>query len=88
MVLGFTTLQGAPGWSAAILAAFAIGYGLPLAICIAGLGLGVGKLARLATRLTPVLRVASGLLLFAVGIYLVYSGVSALHVGSGPAVKL
>jgi len=87
MVLGFTTLQGAPGWSAAILAAFAVGYGLPLAIAIAGLGLGFGKLSRLATRLTPLLRVASGLLLFVVGIYLIYSGVAALLASSAPAVK-
>lgn len=78
MVIGFTTLQGAPGWSAAILAAFAVGYGLPLAVCIAGLGLGFGRLSRLAGRLTPALRLVSGALLLVVGIYLIYSGAGEL----------
>ena len=70
MALGYATLQGNTGWGAAILASFAVGYGLPLAAAIVGLGMGLGRLTRLAQKAAPVMSAISGALLLAVGFYL------------------
>ena len=74
MALGYATLQGNTGWGAAILGAFAVGYGLPLAAAIVGLGMGLGRLATIAQKATPALRVISGVLLLGVGFYLLAAG--------------
>lgn len=70
IVLGVVTLQGQTAWGAAILGAFAIGYSLPMAAGLIGLGLGLGKLANVMQRLVPIIRTFAGLLLIGVGFYL------------------
>jgi cytochrome c biogenesis protein CcdA len=44
VALGMATLKGQTAWGAAVMAAFAVGYSLPLGAAVVGLGLGFGKL--------------------------------------------
>lgn len=70
MALGAAVLNGATLLGAAILAFFAIGYSMPLAAGLVGIGLGVGQIGRLATRVVPVARIGGGVVLIGVGFYL------------------
>ena len=70
MALGLATLQGRSVWGAAVMAAFALGYSLPLAAAVVGLGLGLGRLSRFARWAAPVVKVVAGALLIASGFYL------------------
>ncbi len=70
VALGAAALKGQTLWGAAVLAMFALGHSLPMAAAIVGLGLGVGKLESIAAKVTPVVKWASGILLIAVGFYL------------------
>jgi cytochrome c biogenesis protein CcdA len=68
--LVFITLHGEVAWGAAMLGTFALGYSLPLAAGLVGIGLGLGKLRQLAIKAAPVIRIGSGVLLVGVGFYL------------------
>ncbi len=70
VALGMATLQGRTVWGAAIMTAFAIGYSLPLAGAVIGLGFGFGKLGSATRKLRPVINVMAGILLIGVGFYL------------------
>jgi cytochrome c-type biogenesis protein len=70
VALAVTTLQGHTLWGAAILAVFSIGYSLPMAGVLVGLGAGFGKLQSVVQRITPAMNIAAGVLLIAVGFYL------------------
>ena len=63
-------VQGATLLGAAMLACFAIGYSLPLAAGLVGLGIGLGWLGRFAGRVAPVARICGGVVLLGVGFYL------------------
>jgi cytochrome c biogenesis protein CcdA len=70
VALGYTTLQGGTAWGAAVLGVFALGYSLPLAAGLVGLGLGLGKIRDVAQKAAPVIRIVAGVLLIGVGFYL------------------
>jgi cytochrome c biogenesis protein CcdA len=70
VALGYTTLQGGVAWGAAVLGMFALGYSLPLAAGLVGLGLGLSKLRGAAEKAAPVVRIVAGVLLIGVGFYL------------------
>jgi cytochrome c biogenesis protein CcdA len=70
VVMGYAVLQGSAPWSATVLAVFALGYSLPLAAVLVGLGLGLGRLKEVAQKVAPVVRVAAGVLLIGVGFYM------------------
>jgi cytochrome c biogenesis protein CcdA len=53
-----------------MLGVFALGYSLPLAAGVIGIGFGVGSLGRVAQRVMPIARVVGGLMLLVVGFYL------------------
>jgi cytochrome c-type biogenesis protein len=70
VTLGVATLQGQALRGAAVLTVYAIGYSLPLAAAMIGLGLGVGKLTSLVTRLAPLVQTTAGVILLVVGFIL------------------
>jgi cytochrome c-type biogenesis protein len=70
VVLGMATLKGQTAWGAAVMAAFAAGYSLPLGAAVVGLGLGLGKLASLTRRFASAIKLVAGILLIGVGFYL------------------
>ncbi len=69
VALAVTTLQGHALWGAAILTVFSIGYSLPMAAVLVGLGLGFGKLT-LIQRISPWINKIAGLLLIVIGFHL------------------
>ncbi len=71
VVLGLSMLKGQPGWGALILALFAVGYSLPLVAVI--LGVGVGKLAIFSSKITEPIRIVSGIVLIAAGLWLLFT---------------
>jgi cytochrome c biogenesis protein CcdA len=70
VAMGAVALKGAPVLGAAMLAVFALGYSLPLAAGMVGLGYGLGRLGVVARRIMPAVQVGFGLLLIGVGFYL------------------
>lgn len=70
MAMSAAVLGGATVLGGALLASFALGYCLPLTAGILGIGIGIERLGRIATRLAPVARIGGGILLLAVGFYL------------------
>ena len=67
VILGVASLQGQVAKSALLLGTYALGYSLPLAAVL--LGLGFGKWALRASKALPVIKVAGGILLVGVGFY-------------------
>ena len=70
LALGVATLQGNTMLGAAILGSFAVGYSLPLAGGIIGLGLGLNRLSGVMQKLMPIIKVLTGVMLIGVGLYL------------------
>ncbi len=69
-VLGLAALQGRTLMGTIILAVFAVGYSMPLAAGLVGLGVGLGKISSLIKKSERFVQLASGLLLIGVGFYL------------------
>jgi cytochrome c biogenesis protein CcdA len=67
IVLGVAVLQGYTFWTIAILIAYAIGFGLPLAAIM--LGVSFGKSAVKAKRAEAAIRITAGVLLIVAGFY-------------------
>ena len=67
VVLGVAVLQGQTWWGMAIMAAYALGFSLPLAVLM--LGVAWGKTAIKAQKAEAALRVASGVCLIGAGFY-------------------
>lgn len=74
VAVGAVAMKGAPILGAAILAVFALGYSLPLAAGMVGLGFGLGRLGLVARRIMPAVRIGFGVLLIGVGFYLLAKG--------------
>ena len=70
IAMGAAVLNGATILGAAILGLFAVGYSLPLAAGLVGVGLGVGQLGRVARRVIPAARIGGGVVLIGIGFYL------------------
>lgn len=70
VVAGAAVLKGATVMGAAIFAVFALGYSLPLAAGLVGIGLGLGRLGTVARGALTAVRIGAGVLLIAVGFYL------------------
>ncbi len=70
VALAVTTLQGHTLWGAAILTVFSIGYSLPMAGVLVGMGLGFGRLTSVVQRINPIIQKCAGILLIVVGFYL------------------
>ena len=67
IVLGVAVLQGYTLWGMAIMAAYAVGFSLPLAVIM--LGVSFGKSAIKAKRTESAIRIAGGVLLIIAGFY-------------------
>lgn len=70
VALAVTTLQGHTLWGAAILAVFSIGYSLPMAGILVGMGLGFRRLTSVVHKINPIIQKAAGGLLIVLGFYL------------------
>ncbi|MEO5367689.1 MAG: sulfite exporter TauE/SafE family protein [Magnetococcus sp. WYHC-3] len=68
IVIGASVLMGKLAWGMLLMAAFAIGFGLPLTALLCGVSLG--KMAIKAAKAEPMIRLAAGALLVGVGFYL------------------
>jgi len=67
-VLGLSALRGQGAWGALIMATFAVGYSLPMAGAM--LGIGLGKLTGIASRAVRPIQIVAGVLLIAAGFWL------------------
>jgi len=67
IVLGAAVLQGHTLWGMAIMAAYAVGFSLPLTVII--LGVSFGKTAIKAKKAETAIRIVCGVLLIAAGFY-------------------
>jgi len=67
IVLGVAVLQGYTLWGMCLMAAYAVGFSLPLAAIM--LGVSFGKMALKAKKLEGAIRIAAGLLLVSAGFY-------------------
>jgi cytochrome c biogenesis protein CcdA len=70
MVLAATAVKGATLLGAGVFAVFALGYSLPLAAGLVGIGLGLDRLRTTAQRLLPAVHAVAGVLLVGTGFYL------------------
>ena len=68
IVLGLAALRGEGAWGALILATFAVGYSLPMVAVM--LGVGLGKLSGIATKIAGPIRMVSGVVMIGVGFWL------------------
>jgi cytochrome c-type biogenesis protein len=73
VALTLTTLQGHTIWGAAILTVFSIGYSLPMAGVLVGLGLGFRGLTSVVHTIGPAIQKIAGVLLVVLGFYLLAS---------------
>ena len=68
IVLGASVLQGHALWGMFLMAAFALGFSLPLAAIL--LGVSFGKASIKAQKVEAAIRIVAGVLLVGVGLYL------------------
>ena len=71
MALAIATARGEIGWGAMILTIFAIGYSIPLAAII--LGVGLGRLTSIFKKAMKPIRIIAGVILIFAGIWMLYS---------------
>ncbi|MHC4186477.1 MAG: hypothetical protein ACYSR4_11205, partial [Planctomycetota bacterium] len=67
IVLGVAVLQGHTFWAMGLMAAYAVGFSLPLAVIM--LGVSFGKSAVKVRRTEAVIRIVCGILLLFAGFY-------------------
>jgi len=53
-----------------MLLTFSLGYGLPLAAAMVGVGMGFGKISKAVNRFGTIMKYAGGIALIAIGFYL------------------
>ena len=68
IVLGAAVIQGQVIWAMLLLAAFAVGFSLPLGAIL--LGVSLGKTAFMAPKMNAVIRIISGAILLGACFYL------------------
>lgn len=69
IVLAASFVKGSMIWGILLLLAFALGYALPLAAAIVGVGLGFGKISKKASVFGKVIKWAGGIALIIIGFY-------------------
>jgi len=70
MAVGAAVLHGTPVMGAVLLSTFGLGFSLPLTAGLLGIGFGMNHLGSVMQRLMPAVQVGIGVLLIAVGFYL------------------
>jgi cytochrome c biogenesis protein CcdA len=70
MAVGAAVLHSTMFMSALTLTVFALGFSLPLALGLVGIGFGLGRLGAMSQRIMPVVRIGAGVLMIGVGFYL------------------
>ncbi|MCX6271235.1 MAG: hypothetical protein NTU44_08470 [Bacteroidetes bacterium] len=69
LTLGTAFIQNSVVWGALILFAFGLGFGLPLAIGMAGISLGLKEISARMDRITVYIKYGGGVLLLIIGFY-------------------
>lgn len=69
LIISASFLKGGFLWGSVILLTFAIGYSLPLATAMMGLGLGIGKLTATASKISSIITYIAGFVLLIIGFY-------------------
>lgn len=69
IVLGAAFIKANFIWGMAILLSFALGYGLPLAAGMIGIGLGLGKLSKTFNTFNIAIKYIAGIILIVIGFY-------------------
>jgi cytochrome c biogenesis protein CcdA len=63
-------VKGSFIWGIILMVVYALGYGLTFTAIIIGIGLGFGKTSRTFTKIGNALKYTSGIIMIAVGFYL------------------
>jgi cytochrome c biogenesis protein CcdA len=66
-------VKGSTLWGTLMMLFYALGYGLILALAMAGVGFGLGKLSKSLTQFARVLKYAAGILLVVLGFYFLFT---------------
>ena len=69
VILAASFVKGSSVWGLMMLTVFALGYGLPLAAMMVGLGLGLGKVSKTLSIVGTVVKYAGGIALIILGFY-------------------
>ena len=69
IVLAASFVKGSMIWGILMLIAFALGYGLPLAAAMVGIGLGFGKISKKVSLFGTIIKYAGGAALIIIGFY-------------------
>jgi cytochrome c biogenesis protein CcdA len=70
VILAASFVKGSAVWGFMMLIFFALGFGLPLAAMIFGIGLGLGKIAKTLSVVVSIAKYLGGIALVALGFYL------------------
>jgi cytochrome c biogenesis protein CcdA len=70
VILAASFVNGSGVWGFVMLTTFALGFGLPLAAMIVGIGLGLGKISKTLSLVVSIVKYAGGIALVALGFYL------------------
>ena len=70
LALGVAALQLNSLHAGAVMSTFAIGYALPFAIVLIGLGFGISKITSITGKSAPVIKIILGIILIILGIYI------------------
>jgi cytochrome c biogenesis protein CcdA len=69
IVLGASFLKGSTLWGLALLFFYALGYGVTIAAGMLGVGLGLGKVSKLLSKSTVIIKYVGGITLIVLGFY-------------------
>ena len=69
VILAASFVKGSTLWGLMMLTAFALGYGIPLAVMIVGFSLGLGRISKTLTIIGTVVKYAGGIALVGLGFY-------------------
>ncbi|MBI4647013.1 MAG: hypothetical protein HY738_10595, partial [Bacteroidia bacterium] len=70
VVFGASFIKGSYLWGIFLLTIFGVGFSLPFSALMLGLGTGVAKLSNSFNKITIIIRWIAGLLLIAIGFYI------------------
>ena len=73
IVIGASFLKGSTLWGFTMLLFYALGYGVILSAAMLGVGLGLGKISKLLSKFTVVIKYVGGIALIVFGFYLLLS---------------